>query len=314
VTRPPACAADDFRYAGRQSDPTGAIAIAIPRLKWHKLRQRRSDPPFLRSNLVAALEDGAACEVDVVVTGDGHALCLHDRILDRETSGSGAVSEASRSAIEGLRQRGEDGTLLADPPLFLDELIDTLRRHGPRVGHPSVQLDVKAPAHLWSTQALDRIARLLDGVADTFIVSSTDWRTVTILNAAVPGMHAGFDPLALYPRTLGLGAGAFLELAERTHTTAPQASVYYLEARLVLAALERGVDLIGAVTRTGAMVDAWTIDADRHDLEGTLRRLIAAGCHQITSNDPRALAPLVEAIAQETKRSPDRTTRGETGR
>ncbi|MBK7471345.1 MAG: hypothetical protein IPI73_12675 [Betaproteobacteria bacterium] len=51
------------------------------------------------------------------------------------------------------------------------------------------------------------------------------------------------------------------------------------------------------MTGTGAAVDAWTIDADLPDLRNVLRRLIAAGCHQITSNDPEALRPIVEEIA-----------------
>ena len=33
------------------------------------------------------------------------------------------------------------------------------------------------------------------------------------------------------------------------------------------------------------------------ELRGTLRRLIAAGCDQITTNDPEALAPLVAELA-----------------
>jgi hypothetical protein len=55
-----------------------------PRLKWHMLRRRKSDAPFLRENLVAALRAGAACEVDLAFTADGHALCLHDATLDRK--------------------------------------------------------------------------------------------------------------------------------------------------------------------------------------------------------------------------------------
>jgi glycerophosphoryl diester phosphodiesterase len=66
---------------------------------------------------------------------------------------------------------------------------------------------------------------------------------------------------------------------------------------LALAALDCGADLVAAVTGTGAQVDAWTIDADLPKLRHVLQRLIAAGCHQITSNDPEALRPLVEEIA-----------------
>ena len=67
-----------------------------PRLKWHQLRRRRSDPVFLRANLDAALATRAACEVDLVLTLDGHFVCLHDLTLDDETTGSGPVATAGR--------------------------------------------------------------------------------------------------------------------------------------------------------------------------------------------------------------------------
>lgn len=77
-----------------------------PRVKWHMLRRQKSDAAFLRENLVAALEIGAACEVDIVFTADGHALCLHDRTLDRETTGHGRVADMTRAETERLHQRG----------------------------------------------------------------------------------------------------------------------------------------------------------------------------------------------------------------
>ena len=260
------------------------------------LRRRKSDPPFLRENLVAALKDGAPCEVDIAFTADGHALCLHDVTLDRETTGRGPVAEAARSQVERLLQRGSDGKGLGSAPLFLDELVATVRQIG--VTLPAlVQLDVKTPPGALDTNWLARIAGVLGESAPAFIASGYDWETVQRLTAAAPALHAGFDPLAFYPRSCALDATALRALAARTLATAPGASIYYLEARLVLAALDRGVDLVAAVTGTGARVDAWTIDADLPNLRHVLRRLIAAGCHQITSNDPEALRPMVEEIA-----------------
>lgn len=267
-----------------------------PRLKWHMLRRRKSDPAFLRENLVAALREGAACEVDIVLTADGHALCLHDLTLDRETTGSGPVAEATRAEIERLHQRGSDRVALSSAPLFLDEIVATLREVG--VTAPAlVQLDVKAPATALDTQRLTRIGAVLGASASAFIASGYEWETVRRLTAAAPGMHAGFDPLAFYPRSFALDAPGFAALAARTLTTAPDASIYYLEAKLVLAALDRGVDLVASVTGGGAQVDAWTIDADRPALRRVLHRLIAAGVHQITSNDPERLRPMIEEIA-----------------
>ena len=293
----------------------------VPRLKWHMLRRRKSDPPFLRENLVAALRAGAACEVDVQLSRDGHALCLHDRTFDRETTGSGRVAHATRSEIERLRQRAPDGAPLQSPPLFVEEVVGAVTDLGV-TGRAIVQLDVKVRAAEWSPAALDRLSTLLGGRADAFIASAYDWGAIEAIVGAVPGLHAGYDPLALYPRSFALDADGFRAVASRMRAIAPSASIYYLEAQLVLAALDRGVNLVEAVARDGAQVDAWTIDADHPQLETVLRRLVEAGVHQITSNDPEHLTaivgdlashgPLAESTSSAARRAPaNRPSRGD---
>lgn len=260
------------------------------------LRRRRSDPAFLRENLVAALERGAACEVDIVLTADGHAVCLHDLTLDRETTGSGLAAHHMRAEIQGLRQRGPDGAALDSPPLFLDEIAAIVRENaGAAPGQ--VQLDIKAPIEALTEEALRRIEATIGDVAPSFIAGGYDWTLIRRLAAAVPGVHAGFDPLDHYPRSCALDRDEFIGLGEKTLAIAPGAAMYYLEAKLVLAALDLGVNLIEMVGRDGAMVDVWTLDANRSNLQQDLRRVIEAGCHQITSNDPEALQPLIEEIA-----------------
>ena len=138
---------------------------------------------------------------------------------------------------------------------------------------------------------------MLRDQADAFIASAYEWETVQRLVAAAPGLHAGFDPLAFYPRSLQIDAEGFRGIAARTLATAPNASIYYLEAKLILAASAHGVDLVRAVTGAGARVDAWTIDADHPQLRDVLRRLIDLGCHQITSNDPERLSPVIDGLS-----------------
>jgi glycerophosphoryl diester phosphodiesterase len=64
----------------------------------------------------------------------------------------------------------------------------------------------------------------------------------------------------------------------------------------VLAALAKGVNLVAEVTRDGAEVDAWTLDADRPGLRDALRQLVTAGVAQITTNDPELLAPVLREM------------------
>ena len=292
-----------------------------PRVKWHMLRRRKADAPFLRANLDAALRAGAACEVDIVLTSDGHAVCLHDLTLDRETTGRGRVADCTRAQIEALRQRAPDGVALAEPPLFLDEVAAAAARIGAaalfpdevaaaaaRIGAAArfhdevaaapalIQIDVKVTADALNTVALDHLRAALGDHGSAFIASGAQWLAVQRLVAAVPGLHAGFDPLAFYPRTMHLDADGFRAVAARTLATAPGAAMYYLEAKLILAALDRDVDLIALLSGGGARIDAWTIDADLPGLHAVLRRLIAARCYQITSNDPEILTPLIAQL------------------
>ena len=269
-----------------------------PRLKWHMLRRRKSDAPFLRENLVAALRAGAACEVDLNFTADGHALCLHDATLDRETTGHGRVADVTRAEVERLRQRSPSGAVRATAPLFLEEVVDTVRSIG--VAAPAlVQLDVKTRAQALTRAACERFAQTLRDDADAFIASAYEWGTVRRLVDATAALHAGFDPLVFYPRTFDLAADTYRAIAARTLATAPGASIYYLEARLILAALERGVNLVQEVGVTGARVDAWTIDPEFPNLRNALQRLIQAGVAQITTNDPEQLTSILAPIAAE---------------
>ncbi len=271
------------------------MRLRVPRLKWHMLRRRKADPGHLRANLGAALAAGAACEVDLRFSADGHAFCLHDATLDRETTGTGPADRLSRGEIERLRQRAPDGRVTGEAPLFLDEVADAVRRRG-RDGAGLVQLDVKAAVEALDAARLERLRATLGDVSRRFVAGACDWRMPKRLAAAIPGLQAGFDPLDFYPRSMPQGAAAFRALGERTVATAPDASIYYLEADLVLAGLAEGVNLVEMVRRGGAEVDAWTIDADRPDLRTLLGKIVRAGATQITSNDPDILAPLLEEI------------------
>lgn len=272
---------------------------AGPRLKWHKLRQRADDPPFQQHNLVAALAAGVPCEVDLRFTADHHALCIHDAVLDHETTGTGPVAAANRADIEAARQRGNRGQVLDTPLLFLDEVVEAVRvhrlTHGSAVGPGLVQLDVKTPVADLHPEALARFGQLLGPDAPSFIASGYERDLIERLTAAAPGLQAGFDPLAFYRQPQSLRPDQLRALADRTRFEAPGALIYYLQADLVVAGLDRGVNLVELVTdgRPGILVDAWTVDPTRPRLRALLARLVGAGVGQITTNDPATLGPLV---------------------
>ena len=184
---------------------------------------------------------------------------------------------------------------MAEPPLFLDEVVAAVRRHGRRSGG-RVQLDLKVPPQQLGPAVLDRFRTVLAATAGAFTAGGCDWSAIVSLAEAAPGLRRGFDPLDFHEDNPPGDAGQFRALAERTRATAPDADIYYLQADLILAGLDCGVNMVELVRGRGAEVDAWTIDADRAELRHVLRRLIDAGCDQITSNDPDVLTPLVAEI------------------
>jgi len=72
-----------------------------------------------------ALQDGAdGVECDVRLTRDGHLVCVHDRRVDRTSTGTGFVSDMTLADLREFdwgtwHAGGTDGT----GPLTLDELV-----------------------------------------------------------------------------------------------------------------------------------------------------------------------------------------------
>ena len=80
---------------------------------------------------IAALELGMAVEVDRRRTSDGEIVIIHDDTLDRTTSGSGPVAEATLAEIKTLDAGRWHGELFAGERVpTLQDLLDVAARHG----------------------------------------------------------------------------------------------------------------------------------------------------------------------------------------
>lgn len=86
----------------------------------------------------AAIESGAdALECDVRLTRDGHLVCVHDRTINRTSSGTGIVSELDLTALEQLDFSSWHGDLpesadqlLRDSPYLDGVEFDRVHRGG----------------------------------------------------------------------------------------------------------------------------------------------------------------------------------------
>ena len=97
------------------------------RLKWHRAQRLASDAPFTVARIAEGLALGAMIEVDLRRYSQGGFVCLHDPTLDRETTGTGPIVEASRDELSRLLLRGTGGSSTGDPLLFLSDLAVSLQ-------------------------------------------------------------------------------------------------------------------------------------------------------------------------------------------
>lgn len=85
-------------------------------------------------------------EIDTQATADGHLVVIHDKTLDRTTSGSGIVGATSFSAVRELRLRdgagGEVAALTDERVPTLEEALEEAR------GRVFVNIDTKFPHEL----------------------------------------------------------------------------------------------------------------------------------------------------------------------
>jgi glycerophosphoryl diester phosphodiesterase len=257
-------------------------------LKWHRGRRKASDPVFTGARILEGMRLGASVEVDLVVTADKGLAVLHDKTLDRETTGTGPVAATSDASVRELHLRGNDGAPIADRVMLLDDLCALMTEHGV---HPDalLQLDYKEDETVLDARAVDKFARAVSPVAGNMIVSSGSAAAIDLLTAAVPGMKRGFDPSDEQKFRAALTAGNLQGFVDDAMAAMPGADLIYLHWEIVTLADDVGFDIVDAFHRHGTRIDAWTIREVTPNTLSQVRRLLDLKVDQITTDDPEGL-------------------------
>ena len=264
------------------------------RLKWHRLQRQPDDLAFTPRRLREGLALGASMEVDLRRHADHGFVCLHDETLDRETTGSGPIATTTTGTLRRLTLRRADGTPSDEGLILLEDLADIARMDGDR--HALLQLDLKEDDDALDDGLIESFRRTLACIAGRCIVSGHDWRAVSRLADAVPGLRRGFDPCADDTLEQLRDAQDCRVFIADGLAAAPEAETIYLDYRIVLAALEMGVDLVAPCHTAGKTVDAWTLNPDHPRAAESLWHLIALKADQITTDAPENLESLFESI------------------
>jgi len=139
----------------------------------------RTKPENSLAAFEQAIVDGAdGVELDLRATADGVPVILHDRELDRTTSGTGPVDGVTLAELRGVD--AGDGR----PVPTLAEVLDLL------AGRLALDLEIKQAG-------IEReVVAVLAGYPDAeWFVSSFDWDVLRAFRAAAPG--AAMLPLAM---------------------------------------------------------------------------------------------------------------------
>jgi glycerophosphoryl diester phosphodiesterase len=258
-------------------------------LKWHRARRRASDPVFSRSRILEGMRLGASVEVDLVVHGGGGMAVLHNLTLEEETTGTGPVRDADSATLRALHLRANDGRVLPERVMLLEDLCAELRQDPPH-GLALLQLDFKEDMAALDARTATAFGAAIGDLGPHMILSGGDLAAVLALVRAAPGVRMGYDPCHGGSLEALRASGDFAGWIAEALAAAPDAELIYLAHEIVIAADDAGTDLIGLVHASGRRVDAYTIRRVTPDGLRLVARLVALKADQITTDDPEGLA------------------------
>ncbi|MBY5426248.1 glycerophosphodiester phosphodiesterase [Rhizobium leguminosarum] len=221
------------------------------RLKWHRLRKQFADPLFSAEVMAEGFAAGASMELDLRVRADGGFVVLHDKELEGETTGHGAVAEKSGSDLSDIRM--QEG----DRPLILSEDLAAMMQST----HPAalLQFDMKDGYEAIGARGVAHLAAHFRDIAASVIVSGDSLDLIVAVKEKLPHLLRGIDPTnKLYDIRMANGWKA-VETELRADLSGPtEPDTIYLHWPLILDAANAGLDMIALCRDEGKRVDAWT--------------------------------------------------------
>jgi glycerophosphoryl diester phosphodiesterase len=257
-------------------------------LKWHRARRRVDDPVFSRARILEGMRLGASVEVDLVVHGGGGMAVLHNLTLEEETTGTGPVRAADAATLRALQLRANDGRVLTERVMLLEDLCAELRRDPPH-NDALLQLDFKEDMAALDPRTVAGFGEAMGNLGPHMILSGGDLAAVTALVRAAPGVRMGYDPCHGGSLEALKASGDFAGWIAEALAAAPDAELIYLAHEIVTAADDAGIDLIGLVQAAHRRVDVYTIRRVTPEGLRLAVRLVALKADQITTDDPEGL-------------------------
>ena len=230
----------------------------------------RGAPRLAPENTLAAFERALALgvdgvELDVHRSSDGHAMVMHDRLVDRTTNGKGPIDHQPARDLRALDAGAHFAPGFAGERIpFLAEVLDLMKGKG------EVQVELKG----LSPGLPEEVVRLIEerDMIDQAVVTSFVHTLVRAVRELNPRFQTGIllapdarprtDDVLWYEDIEGLA------FAARAGTVLPHHSV-----------ATKG--LFDHLSGQGLLPGAWTVDDPDE-----IRRMAAIGATRMTSNVP----------------------------
>ena len=160
----------------------------ITLLQAHRAGDRAGAAENSLGAIEASMADGAVfIEIDVAQTADGQLVLLHDRTLERTTTGRGRVADIPAEDFLALRLVDANGRTLTEAPPTLAAALDALD------GRAFAQVDLKGVDITTIVQAIEAADAVDRSIVITYSIADA-----IDLHRALPGVmfSVGIDELA----------------------------------------------------------------------------------------------------------------------
>ncbi len=270
------------------------LAGHLIRLKWHCLRRDGNDPPFSARRLGEGFKEGASMEIDLRRHGENGFVLMHDATLDRETNGRGALGGTSTNELSKLYMRCPDGAISEVRPILFEDLFFLL----PTTVHERslIQIDIKEQANNINDKMIRRFQESISGFEKYCVLSGDDWTAVKLLALGNSELSLGFDTDSLLTPETTSSSGLILDFVDDTLVEAGNAEWIYLRLSVILHAQKLNIDIVELFHKANKKVDTWTFNPEIPDALNILRKIIAAGVDQITTDDSGAVHKMARTL------------------
>ena len=263
-------------------------------LKWHRGLKEKGDTVFTAERVLECLNLGGSVEIDLVKHKGGGFVALHDKTLERETTGTGRVADTKPAVLKSLELRDVNGEPSGHHVLLLSDIARLLAdKVLPKTA--LLQLDFKEGRGTLTPDDVIAFQQAVAPLINHVILSGGDAEVLRYVSSGLSDIQLGFDPSDPDIMLETLHHRTFETFVENALAAMPDAVMIYLDYRFVLEVDHLGFDMIAAFHRAGKRIDAWTINQANQASLPQVMRLLDLRCDQITTDEPMALEALVYA-------------------